>query len=239
MIKFIIIDNKTYIRTILKKIIHCKMMNRNENYKIYEFNDYTSELKSFIKNKTPNQIYFIDVKLPSGNGIDIAKKIRSLNDWDSVICFLSMYYNMAELAYKERLLITEFIWKQDQLEIKIADNIDTALKILSNKRMIYFYSNKVKHQISLDEIICIERDTVERKLVIKTEDEEFIAQTTIKNIFEQLDDRFMYIQRGVIVNKDFVNRVDFANHLIYLNNNKLSYGISSGHKKELKENVTN
>ncbi len=179
------------------------------------------------------------MKLPSGSGIEIAKKIRSLNDWDSIICFISMYYNMAELAYKERLLITEFIWKQDQLELKIADNIDTALKILNNKTMLTFYGNKIKYQISLDEIVSIERDTVERKLIIKTEDEDFVAQTTIRKICEQLDERFMHIQRGIIINKDFISQVDFTKQLVYLNTKQIVYGVSSSHKKELKENVIN
>lgn len=239
MIRFIVIDNKEYIRAIVKKIIHCKMMKCNEEYKVYEYDDLDANLKECIKLKHPNQIYFIDVKLPSASGIDIAKRIRSLNDWNSIICFMSMYYNMSECAYKERLLITEFIWKKDNFEAKIADNIETALKILSNKRMLVFSSQKIKYRISLDEIISIERDTFERNLEIHTVNEKLRTNLTLNQIKKQLDDNFIFIQRGIIINKNFVSKIDFLNRLLFLNNNKITHYFAMSRAKELKERVIN
>ena len=51
------------------------MFNNDINYRIYQFEEYTKDLKQIIENAEV-KIYVLDIELNEKSGIDIAREIR-------------------------------------------------------------------------------------------------------------------------------------------------------------------
>ena len=75
-------------------------------------------------------------------------------------------------------------------------NYDTGKLIYSN--------NKVSLQIYFKDIQYISRDTIDRKLIIKTTNNEFVVNIPIQDMLKMLDGRFSQCHRSCIINEDRV-----------------------------------
>ena len=117
MINFVIVDDNNMHRKKVSSIIMTIMMNNKVSFEIQEFGDFNSTLLNYFKNPKPNSIYILDLELPSGDGIDIARKIRDeYNDWTSPIIILTAHTSLYFQVYKQRLQILDFIGKSDNIE---------------------------------------------------------------------------------------------------------------------------
>ena len=52
------------------------MMENKLEFMVNEFDDYSKKLLTYIKNNKDNAIYILDLELPNGDGIDVARYIR-------------------------------------------------------------------------------------------------------------------------------------------------------------------
>ena len=116
MINFIVIEDNDNHRKYNVNMITNYMMRNKLEFKIYEYSDYSKKLLNDIKGFGDNSVYIIDLELPKGDGLDIARGIRNeYNNWISPIIIItahsSLYYNV----YKERLQILDFISKCEDI----------------------------------------------------------------------------------------------------------------------------
>ena len=142
MINFIVVDDNDKHRKKNVKFILDYMMKNNLDFDIHEYNDYSDKLISDIEKFGDSSIYVIDLELPSGDGLDIARTIRNeYNNWVSPIviitCHTSLYYEV----YKQRLQILDFIGKCEDIRNNLSKCIDICLKML-NKDKFYRYTYK-------------------------------------------------------------------------------------------------
>src|SRR5574344_2196453 len=108
------------------------MMNNKEEFNIHEYKDYNKKLLQDIKNRKNNTIYILDLELPSGDGIDIARYIRhECNDWESIIIVFTAHTALARRMYKEKLQILDFIDKCFDSEKDLSDGFIVANKIFN------------------------------------------------------------------------------------------------------------
>lgn len=113
MINFVIVDDNNMHRKKVSSIIMTIMMNNKVSFEIQEFGDFNSTLLNYFKNPKPNSIYILDLELPSGDGIDIARKIRDeYNDWTSPIIILTAHTSLYFQVYKQRLQILDLLVNQ-------------------------------------------------------------------------------------------------------------------------------
>ena len=139
MINFVIVDDNNMHRKKVSSIIMTIMMNNKVSFEIQEFGDFNSTLLNYFKNPKPNSIYILDLELPSGDGIDIARKIRDeYNDWTSPIIILTAHTSLYFQVYKQRLQILDFIGKSDNIEKNINENIAICLRMLNMDRIYKF-----------------------------------------------------------------------------------------------------
>ena len=99
MINFIVIDDNDKHRKNNVNYITSYMMKNKLEFDIHEYNDYSTKLLNNIDNYGDSSIYIIDLELPSGDGIDIARTIRNeFNNWISPIIIItshtSLYYEV-------------------------------------------------------------------------------------------------------------------------------------------------
>ena len=117
MIKFILVDDNERHSKLVKKVIISYMMKNKLDFTIDIFNDDNKPLRDYIKNRKYDSIYILDIELPSGDGIEVARYIRNvINDWRSPIIFYTSHDNLLYDMYIEKMQILDFISKAVDIE---------------------------------------------------------------------------------------------------------------------------
>ncbi len=205
MIKYIVVEDEDFYKSKIINVIDKAMFNNNTAYEVLYFSECNYKLKKEIEDTSVEKVFILDIELKSKySGLDIAKKIRSL-DWDSEIIFITNHDNMFETVHRTIFKIFCFIEKFQNME----DRLENHLKIIidkkhDNKKFIYS-NNKIDMQIYLKDILYIYRDTTERKLVIKTTNNNFLVNLNLSVVLRKLDARFKQVHRACIVNTERVN----------------------------------
>ena len=233
MINFVVLDDNKLHRKKISKIVFSKMMENKIEFKIHEFCDYDKEVLNYIKHDKKDTIYILDLELPNGDGIEIARKIRNeVNNWISPIIIITAHTSLYYEVYKQRLQVLDFIGKCDNIEKNLSENIDICLKML-NKEKVYRYTYKgIEYTINLSSINYIRRDG--RKTMIVTKDDIYYQNISISKIKEELPTYFLLSDKGTLLNMKNVNKIDWNDLYVYFKDNTKERLVSKTHKKELK-----
>ena len=213
MIKFIVCEDNDIV---LKKdidTINSVMFSNNIEYKIYPFKDYSKELQDIIDINEDNKIYILDIELEDSSGIDIARKIRK-NDWSSLIIFSTAHFELFPQVFSDKLMIFDYITKFDDHENNLSNTIKKCIDILIQNNTINFKSNSEYYSIKLNSILYILYDKYQRKTIIKTIDNEYLINNTIISLKDKLNNSFIQINRGCIVNKNNVKSYNVKDRYI-------------------------
>ena len=235
MLNFIICeDNESFSNMISDKITKL-MISSKEEYIVKSFGKYNNELRNVIKQDS-RKIYILDIELPGKSGIEIAKEIRE-EDWESIIIILSAHSELQHEVFKNRLMILDFISKFTNYKTALNTSLETAVKAINKRKTLEMTCNYIKYRLSLKNIIYIEKQSGDNKVKIKTTQNEYEVSKKLKEINDQLDVRFYQTHRAMIVNKDFIKTIDYANNVITFKNGEKTDLLSKNYKKGLKENV--
>lgn len=232
MIKFILIDDEEKWLNEYEKIVNELLFDSNKEYIVHKFKKYTNELELLINDNSESKIYIVDLQLDTKfTGMDILRKIRE-DDWDSEIIVVTNHDRMFETVHKEIYKTFDFIEKFHDFEIRLKKDI----KIIVNKKHDYgkfIYENrKISLQIYFKDIMYIYRDTVDRKLVIKTTNNEFIINMSINEILKHLDKRFKQCHRSCIINEERVSKKNYVKGYFITDNGEKVNMLSKNFKGE-------
>ncbi len=229
MINFIVCNSNIDILNGTKTVIDNEMMKNDMGYEISLFEEYDEKM---LNSKIPNKIYILDIE---ASGIDIAKKIRE-KDYNSIILFLITKAGLNYEVIQNEFLFLLFINKFKDYEKKLSKAISVVLKKISANRIIKYIKNGIIYTIPLDDILYVTRDSVERKIIIKTEYLEIMISKKLKDIKNELGSNFVYSHRSCIVNKLKVRIINLKEHIIVFNNNERISLVSRIFKKRLLKN---
>ena len=141
--------------------------------------------------------------------MDILREIRE-DDWDSEIIVLTNHDRMFETVHKEIYKTFDFIEKFDDFEKRLKKDLKKIIsKKYDNDKFVY-NTRKISLQIFMKDIIYVYRDTVDRKLVLKTTNNEFVVNLSINDILKQLDSRFKQCHRSCIINEDRITKKNYV-----------------------------
>ena len=232
MINFVIVDDNSIHRKKIHNVIFRTMLENKLDYKIYEFDDYKKELRKFISNDLKDTIYILDLELPSGDGIEVARSIRNnFNNWISPIIIITAHTSLYYEVYKQRLQVLDFIGKCQDIEKNLKENIDICLKML-NKESVYRYLYKnVEHSINLSQIDYIQRDG--RKTKIVTKDKIYYQNISVLEMKKRLPNYFVNSSKGILINMKNVKEIDWNELIVYFKDGIKDYLVSNTHKKEI------
>lgn len=236
MINFIICDDNDFVRKTNERIVVKSAMLYDFDYTISNFKKYDSKLGSLIKNQNYTKVYILDLELPSKSGIDIAREIRK-NDWESIIIILTSHDELELKLLKEKLLIYDFISKFDNYEEKLIASLKEVIKKISSIKTLTIMSERELHNVKLDDILYIYRDSLIHKTIIVTNDDEFLVRESLLNLSEKLDSRFYQTHRACFVNIEKIKSIDFKNNIIYFTNEMSIDYLSRNNKKGLREKL--
>ena len=210
MIKFIIVDDEIKWIDEYEKIINDVAFNSNKQYEIKKFKKYDEELHKLISDNSEQKIYLMDLDLDNKHtGMDILREIRE-EDWDSEIIVLTNHDRMFETVHKEIYKTFDFIEKFDNFEVRLRKDLKKIISKKYDTDKFIYNNNKISLQIYLKDIIYVYRDTVDRKLVIKTTNNQFIVNMPINEMMEKLDDRFIQCHRSCIINDERIVEKNYA-----------------------------
>lgn len=210
MIKFIVVDDEEKWINEFSRIINDVLFKSEKEYEIFTYKKYNNELKDLIMDNSQQKIYLMDLELDQKHsGMDILREIRE-DDWDSEIIVVTNHDRMFETVHKEIYKTFDFIEKFDDFEKRLKKDIKKIIsKKFDNDKFIY-HTRKISLQIFMKDILYIYRDTVDRKLVVKTTNNEFIVNLSINEIIKQLDSRFTQCHRSCIINEDRITKKNYV-----------------------------
>ena len=189
--------------------------------------DFFSNSENIIKSleKTKYDLFLLDIEMPDMNGISLAEKIRE-RDTTALIVFLTGYARYMKNVFG--VVTFDYIMKPvtDDILQKI---LLKAFKYLTCTNQSFSF-NFCRNQYSLkyEEIIYFEKSG--RHAIIHTQNENYITNMTLENIWKQLDVKsFATIHGSFIVNIKYVKMIE-TDSLMTVNGEKLR--ISRGYKKQ-------
>lgn len=232
MIDFVICDDDSSMVSRVVNVVLEVMMRNNFEYSIKEFNDYDDNFVDYITANNRCSIYILDIQTNSRSGIDVARMIRS-NDVNSIIIFLTGHEELGQVILKKELLFLSFINKFENSMERLKASILEALRILKSKKTLRFEEKSVIYTISMEDILYITRDSIDRKSVIKTKNNTFKTSKSLVEIREMLDSTFYLSHRSCLINVTRVDKIDKHNHLIIFDNGDSVDMLSDKYKKEI------
>ena len=185
-----------------------------------------------VKSKMPFRIYILDIETPSRSGIDVAREIRN-KDLDSVIIFLTGHDELGRLILQNDLMFLAFVNKFDNMNKRLNEVLHKAIDLVKLKRTIRIEDGTNTYIIDLNDILYFTKETFDRKTTIKTDYAEYKVRKSLAQIYDMLDDRFIYTHRACIVNKTRISRIDKSNRMIYFDNGEYTDLLSDKYKKEM------
>ncbi len=234
--EFVICDDERVFRSNIRRVIDKVLMNQEYDYDVIEFSKFDPSFKKKIQEST-HKIYILDIEIKDSiSGIDIARKIRE-NDWESIIIFVTSHNELGYQALKARIMLLDFISKYDDFENNLESILRKSLSLINSKKTIKFDSEGTSYIIHLSDILYIEKDTVDRKCIIKTTYNEIVVNKTLNYMIQNLDDRFYLSHRSCLINTDKIRKIDWKNSVIYFESGISTSLLSRDRKKGLKKYV--
>lgn len=236
MLEFVICEDDPFWNEKFQFLVDKAMMKYDFEYNKKIFYDYSNELNDLIKNVNNFRIYILDVQLPTSDGIRIATNIRK-NDWKSFIIMLTAFYDENwERAYKETIMLIEFINKQFNYEERLINDIHKALLALPKKNIFAFYSNSLLVKTEVKNILYIMFDSSDRVCTVVTYHGNYRASRSLKSFIDELDENFIQSHKACIININNVTSIDTKNKVIYFKENFTTDLLSVKYMREIKEN---
>lgn len=232
MIHFIVCDdNKNLLDNLVLKINDIMMNNAND-YEVHPFLDYNDEFMEMVTAKLQYKIYILDVEVPSQSGINVARKIRE-NDVDSAIIFLTSHNEVGSLLLKEEIMFLTFICKYENADERLESAIQKAMELVGKKMAVRFEDQNAIYTIPVRNLIYITTDTLERKLIIKTDYATIKVSKTLVEMEKLLPHQFKHSHRACIVNVDRIRTIDKKNNEIIFDNGDKIDLLAKSFRKEL------
>ena len=239
MIKIIVCDDNKEINKRMCDIINKTLMINDIDYTLKRHYLYDEKFLEDMHSEGP-KIYVLDIEVQNTSGLDIAHIIRK-HDLDSQIIIVSAHEELADRAFRERLLILDFVSKFINLEENLSKDIELAINTFGGRRTLKFTSNRISYMINIKDINYIAKAVGERKVIIKTRTKEYLVNKNFIEIQELLGDNFIQTHRSCMVNIDNVKEIDSSNNIIRFENGDETNLLSKSYrlKGRLKEYVNN
>jgi DNA-binding LytR/AlgR family response regulator len=186
-------DNETHLEYIQQLVLGCVI-----NARITLFTNGDDLMDYFEKNLHRADIIICDIELNSANGIELSKRLKSLNS-NIQIVFVSAYVEYFEDVYS----IDHVCFLAKPIDThKFRRAIQKAVKksIESREKYITITNKNDVYAINLNDIDYIEAAL--RQIKIYTKDIVYTKYSKIDEFVKLLDDRFLVCHKSFAVNMD-------------------------------------
>lgn len=199
------------------------------------FTNPESLIISINKGKTYN-IFFLDVEMPSSNGIDVARKIRSLIKQPIHIVFISNYPEYMEESFN----IHPFFYMQKPVTkeklFSLLYDLEQTLRINLHSYIV-IADDLTEYPVNIDDIVYIEVQGMKTdKLTVHLFDKHIHTKGRLIEWKTRLM-RFAFFEcyRGILVNIEHIHFI--KNHMITFDSGE-EVPVSRKYEKKIKNEMT-
>lgn len=184
------------------------------------------ELLEIAANDTESCVFFLDVELGVDmNGLSLAQKLRERFPRCYII-FTTSHSEMSYMTFTYKVEAMDFIIKGDLREMKnrvtqCLARIEELERRQKTRKSEDFFSIKIGSKIKnimIKDILYFEVADTPHKLVLHCERMSLEFSGKMKDIENKMPSSFCRCHRGVIVNKAFVDKVDYEKGEVLLKN---------------------
>ena len=218
MINFIICDDNEFFLMEIYKVVNDFCLNKRINFEIHVFKNYDNNFFDIVRQELDNKVYILDIETPSGNGIDVAKKIRN-KDLNSFLIFISSYTaKYINQVVSSDTMFIGYISKRKNYHEELLKKLKKIFKLGFQKNIIRFKDQGIIYTFDMRNIIYIEADSKKRRSIIHTQSGKTEVRLTLKKLMQVLDYRFEYSHRSCIINHEQVFYIDTIVKIIKFKN---------------------
>lgn len=202
MLELILCDDEKIYRKDLNQILSRELDLTGINYKITEFTS-GEDLLSSLK-PAGSQILFLDIEMDGINGIETAKKLRSLQNYGQII-FVTSHPDFVFQGYEVRAL--NYIMKPYVPE-KILSVLHTALEELELSADKYFFLEQRSGSIRIP-FDTIQYFFSEKRLIhLVTTTKTYTFYEKLSSLEEQLCGAFVRIHNRYLIHLKYLEQID-------------------------------
>ena len=217
MIKIVICDDEKYFVDKIEKMLNIYATKTRQDLCIKK---YTKPLYLMDSLKEDFQIFFLDIEMPTLDGMELVEIIRK-HDEKSIILFVTSHNEFCGVGYQYE--VQNFITKPIT-QVQINYEMNRAIRKLQTyeQKYIAVKNEEGYFKLFLSDIEYIE--TVKRKVLFHMRNgEQKIASFKMKDLEERLEQfYFVRCHNGVIVNVDCIESVHdftvtlYSKNIIYI-----------------------
>ncbi len=222
MLRIAIVDNNINDINCIILIVREKL-NQELNLEIFQLSTDLKITQDFF------DVYLLDIDMPVMNGIELAEKIRQINP-DGYIVFITNHDNLVFNSFK----VNPFYFVRKSV---LKNDLILALNLLledinkKHKTVLITVNNEIL-SLLINEIVYIEK--MKNYIVIKcNKNREYKHRKSISKFEEEVNDtRLIRIHNSILVNLQYVNKIE--NNELYIDYNNLKLPISRLKNKYVK-----
>lgn len=225
MLKIYVCEDIEVQRRKLQKTIENIVLMEDLDMELSCVSDNPHTILEKVKETEDVGIYFLDIDLGTDmTGLALAQEIRKY-DPRGFIIFVTTHSEMSYMTFIYKLEALDFILKDnsEELERRVYDCILKANQryASANNKVQANFSVKVNEKVftvDYDEILFFETSMNVHKIILHCKNRQMEFLGKIKDIEQEVDERFYRCHRSFLVNKDNIREIDFQNRVIYMVN---------------------
>lgn len=203
--KIALLDDEWEQLRVLKLYLLEYFKQKNLIVEIIEFDSGIDLIEKFQQNQNFCDVLFLDVEMDSISGVEVAKKIRELNQ-DMFFIFVTSHAEFALTGFDVRAL--DYIMKPIQIKRlnSALNDLFIRLEMMNNQnqaKVLTVVLGRDTYMIPLQSIVYLVKDG--NKVNIVCEINRYECYNTLNHLKEQLDEKqFIQCHQGYIVNKNWI-----------------------------------
>jgi DNA-binding LytR/AlgR family response regulator len=225
-----VIDDESIFRMQLKMMVEKVATNRALTLEVEEFDTGQSFVEALTERRF--DIVFMDIYMPDMDGIETAKKLRALTEKTFLI-----FMTASEGHYPDAFSLHAFDYVTKPFTLERIDNLISEIVDHTPIDAIFIKITvgSVDERIYLKNIVSVTTDGHYLE-IHKDDGTSFRVRLTSGEFLGMTgsDKRFIMINRGIIINMDFINRIEGAE--VYLDDRSI-YPISAKKVAEITQQI--
>ncbi|KYH33945.1 accessory regulator protein A [Clostridium tepidiprofundi DSM 19306] len=224
MINILIYSECSRLIEIIKNIVerfYCEI--NFKDFNIQMFND-SKEIIKYIKSSiVGKRIYILDNELNERrDGLLLGKKIRELDNYRGVMILITNYPEISFKVFQYKLQVLALILKNYELSKHIKESISIATNILykdiqvNREKKLRIRAGVQILNILIKDIIYVETIKNSKKIMICTTNNRIEFYSTLKELSNFLDNKFIQVHKTTIVNKNYIKSINKNRKNLYI-----------------------
>lgn len=221
-----ICDDEEKYRIQLKTILDKLLINTDDDIETFDDGRYLAA----AFREEPFDLIFLDIEMPSVDGITLAKKIRSLSDKVNIV-FLTGHIEYALEGYEVNAL--RYLTKPVDID-KLKEVLSYVRNKMGSSKQIIVKEEGEEILININDVIYIE--SMNQNVGIVTNGGTHVIRYNIGDFEEQLkNDGFFRIHRGYLISLSKVKKLVKNDVVLEGSDGEILLPVSRGNIKALKE----